>query len=80
MNAQHDNSKRKFLKTTAYLAPMIMTLKVTPSIANSGSTRKTSVLSTPGDPNLTPAGHADPHHHHHHHGHDDDNDEDDDHD
>ena len=34
---QQNSSRRNFLKKAAYVAPVIMTLKVTPSIASSGS-------------------------------------------
>jgi hypothetical protein len=32
-----DGSKRKFIKTAAYVAPAIITLKAIPSFASSGS-------------------------------------------
>ncbi len=34
-----NSSKRKFLKTAAYVAPVILTLKAIPSFASSGSGR-----------------------------------------
>lgn len=37
MNVPHDNSKRRFLKTTAYVVPVIMTLKAVPALATNGS-------------------------------------------
>ncbi len=37
MKTPHDQSKRQFLKTTAYVVPVILTLKVTPSLAHIGS-------------------------------------------
>lgn len=40
MAAQHDNSKRRFLKTTAYMVPVILTLKVSSSLAHKGSWEK----------------------------------------
>lgn len=36
---EHSFSKRKFLKTAAYVAPAILTLKAVPSFASSGSGR-----------------------------------------
>jgi hypothetical protein len=38
-NSKHDVSKRKFIKTAAYVAPAILTLKATPSFASAGSGR-----------------------------------------
>ena len=35
----HNPSKRQFIKTVAYVAPAILTLKVTPSFASTGSGR-----------------------------------------
>lgn len=37
MRAPHDSSRRQFLKKTAYVAPLILTLKVAPALAHSGS-------------------------------------------
>lgn len=36
----HDASKRKFIKTAAYVAPAILTLKAVPAYASSGSVRR----------------------------------------
>lgn len=37
--SSHDNSKRQFIKTLTYAAPAILTLKVAPSYASTGSGR-----------------------------------------
>jgi len=40
MNTQkHDSSKRKFIKTMAYVPPAIVTLSAVPSYASAGSPR-----------------------------------------
>ena len=36
---QHDPSKRRFIKAATYVAPVILTLKVTPTFAATGSGR-----------------------------------------
>lgn len=35
--SSHDKSKRKFIKTAAYVAPAILTLKAMPAYAGTGS-------------------------------------------
>ncbi len=35
--SEHDSSKRQFIKAAAYVAPVILTLKATPSFAGIGS-------------------------------------------
>ncbi len=40
MNAPKDNSRRDFLKKTAYVVPLIMTMSVAPSLASAGSPRR----------------------------------------
>jgi hypothetical protein len=35
--SNHNSSRRKFIKTAAYTAPVIMTLKAAPSFAKGGS-------------------------------------------
>jgi hypothetical protein len=37
MNTPVDNSKRSFLKKTAYVVPVILTMKVAPALAGAGS-------------------------------------------
>lgn len=37
--SEHNPSKRKFIKTVTYVAPAILTLKVAPSFASTGSGR-----------------------------------------
>jgi hypothetical protein len=37
MNAPMDNTKREFLKKSAYVLPVILTLKASPSLAGGGS-------------------------------------------
>jgi hypothetical protein len=37
MNTPVDNSKRDFLKKTAYVVPVILTMKVAPALAGVGS-------------------------------------------
>jgi hypothetical protein len=39
---EHNSSKRKFIKTAAYVAPAILTLKAIPSFASSGSERRSN--------------------------------------
>ena len=38
-NNNYDESKRKFIKAAAYVAPAILTLKAIPSFASTGSGR-----------------------------------------
>ena len=35
--SEHNESRRKFIKATAYAAPVILTLKAAPAFATSGS-------------------------------------------
>jgi len=35
--SEHNESRRKFIKATAYTAPVILTLKAAPTFAKSGS-------------------------------------------
>ena len=51
MKTDHDSSKRKFIKTAAYVAPVILTLKVAPTFASGGSGRWNN---TPGEPGQQP--------------------------
>lgn len=44
------SSKRKFLKTAAYVAPAILTLKAIPSFASSGSKRGNNGVGNGYDP------------------------------
>lgn len=44
------SSKRKFLKTAAYVAPAILTLKAIPSFASSGSGRGNNGVGNGYDP------------------------------
>lgn len=37
MNTPKDNSRRDFLKKTAYVVPVIITMSVAPSLASAGS-------------------------------------------
>jgi hypothetical protein len=37
MSEQHNSSRRQFIKKTAYVVPVIMTLKAVPSFASHGS-------------------------------------------
>jgi hypothetical protein len=43
-------SRRDFIRTTAYVAPAILTLKAAPSFAQTGSGRLTPAETTPKDP------------------------------
>lgn len=47
---QHDSSKRRFIKTVAYVAPAILTLKVTPTFASTGSGRGNNGVGNGYDP------------------------------
>ena len=40
MSKLSEISRRDFVKTTAYVAPLILTLKATPSLAGQGSYKK----------------------------------------
>lgn len=38
--SKHNNSRRDFLKKTAYVAPVVLTLQATPALAGQGSALK----------------------------------------
>lgn len=46
---EHDSSKRRFVKAAAYIAPVILTLKVTPTFASGGSGRRNGNPGGPGE-------------------------------
>ena len=46
---EHDSSKRRFVKAAAYIAPVILTLKVTPTFASGGSGRGNGNPGAPGE-------------------------------
>jgi hypothetical protein len=47
MSKLSDISRRDFVKTTAYVAPLILTLKATPALACQGSPKKCCNTKTP---------------------------------
>jgi hypothetical protein len=50
--SEHDTSKRQFIKTAAYVAPLILTLNAAPSLAAVGSVADGGRLGNGGSPVL----------------------------
>lgn len=55
---QIDTSKRKFIKAATYVAPVILSLKVAPTFASSGSGRRNNHPDRPGDEPSNGGGHS----------------------